>query len=92
MSNFTHADQWSTYAEPEGTSVFYDAEVTVRAEYPNDEGRIGLCLTAEGGGDSVSLGIKTMEEVQEFLYTIAVRSRLVKDGDPLILMQKVSAE
>lgn len=91
MSNFTHEYNTTTYTEPVDTE-FYHSEVLLAPEFEEDESKVGLCLKVEGNGKSVVLGIETMEDVQEFLYMAAVRSNLIKEGEPLILMKRVQVK
>lgn len=90
MSNFSKGeDEEITYTEPRGVA-FYRAEVVLSSEYMGDH--VGLCLSMYGNGESVTAGIADEADVQQFLYSAAVQSKLIKDGDPLILMKKVTAE
>jgi hypothetical protein len=89
MSNFSSANGQITYSEPEGTDI-YMGKIVLMSEYAADN--VGLCISMRGGGSSVAVGIKNEDDIQEFLYSAAVKSKLIKEGDPLILMKKVSAE
>lgn len=91
MTNFNaDVNGVTTYTEPEG-SLIYRGQVVLSADHA-EEGRVGLCMSAYGGGDSVTVGIGDEADVQQFLYEAAVRSKLIKDGDPLILMKKIEEE
>ena len=90
MSNFkNNANLGVTFTEPEGTS-FYRGSLEIIPEYPSVPDKKGLCLTAfiENRAESVSLGVKTEAEVRELLYHIAVQSRLIEDGEPLVVLKK----
>jgi hypothetical protein len=89
MSNFAGDEEKITYTEPEG-ALIYRGEIILASEYKDD--RVGLCVTMHGGGDAVAVGIGDEGDIQQFLYEAAVRSKLIKDGEPLILMKRVSAD
>ena len=89
MSNFAGDEGTTVYTEPEG-SLVYQGMVSLTADYGDE--RVGLCMIASGGGSSVVVGINDEADVQQFLYAAAVRSQLIKDGEPLILMKRVTAD
>lgn len=90
MSNFSGENGYVVYAEPEGTPL-YRGQIELSPEY-EEKDLVGICLTATGNENTVSLGIKGIADVQQFLYAVAVQSKLIEDGEPLILMKKITAE
>lgn len=90
MSNFSAGeDGTTTYMEPRGAD-HYRAEVVLDSEFKDDH--VGLCVTVYGDGSQVAFGIGGSDDVQEFLYAAAVQAKLIADGEPLILMKKVTVD
>jgi len=91
MSNFAGDKDTTTYTEPEG-SLIYRSKIDLGSDWDEDDDRVGLFMGVHGGGHSVFVGVGGEADVQQFLYEAAVRSKLIKDGDPLILMKSVTAD
>jgi hypothetical protein len=89
MSNFSNENGVTRYIEPRETLV-YRGEIELSSEFDGDE--VGLALSAYGSGNSVHVGLGGEADIQQFLYAAAVHSKLIADGEPLILMKRVTVD
>lgn len=88
MNNFEidDANLSTTFREPEDAPI-YRATAILTSEWNEDT--VGLSLHLVGGGQSVAISIEDEADLQQFLYQAAVRGKLIKDGEALILMKPV---
>lgn len=90
MSKFSIGEKGEAiYTEPRD-AAFYRAEAVLSPEFEGDH--VGLCLSVHGGGEAVTVGIKGEDDVQQFLYLAAVQAKLIAEGEPLILMKKITVD